>query len=249
MIATLPMYDWPELHTASDALWHQIQQALSRSGLDAPSNLSRFDTDDEAWLRDDLVLSQTCGYPFSTRLAGKVQYVASPVYQVEGCQGAYYSSALIAHHESKLTAATLAGVRFAYNSLDSLSGYRCIAALYGEPDGYFGALIHTGTHRRSAQAIAAGNADVAAIDAVCWHLLQQHEPQTTDQLQVIGWTGFHPALPFITSLKTSDEDLARLRQVLHETLTADRTEPTRQLWGLSGIKILELSEYKKLAQL
>jgi len=248
MIATLPMYDWPELHAASDALWQHIHQALLHSGLDAPANLARFDNDDEAWLRDDLLLSQTCGYPLATTLCGKVQYVASPVYTVKGCRGAHYSSALLVYRHSQLSTLTLAGTRLAYNSRRSLSGYRCLESMFGEADKHFGALIKTGAHRQSARAVATGNAEVAAIDAVCWHLLQQHEPQTARQLRVIGWTALRPSLPFITSLKTSHKALIHLRQILRETFSATNTARTRLSWGLAGIEVLKLSEYQKLAQ-
>jgi ABC-type phosphate/phosphonate transport system substrate-binding protein len=248
MIATLPMYDWPELHAASDALWQHIHQALLHSGLDAPANLARFDSDGEAWLRDDLLLSQTCGYPLATKLCGKVQYVASPVYSVEGCRDARYSSALLVHRHSQLSTLTLAGTRLAYNSRSSLSGYRCLESMFGEPDEHFGALIKTGSHRQSARSVATGNAEIVAIDAVCWHLLQQHEPQTARQLRVIGWTALRPSLPFITALKTSHNDLMRLRQVLREIFSASNTARTRLSWGLAGIEVLDLSEYQKLAQ-
>jgi len=51
---------------------------------------------DEFWLREDLLLSQTCGYPLVKALAGRVQLVATPVFSVDGCAGGDYWSILVA---------------------------------------------------------------------------------------------------------------------------------------------------------
>jgi ABC-type phosphate/phosphonate transport system substrate-binding protein len=47
--------------------------------------------------------------------------------------------------------------------------------------------------------VAAGEADIAAIDAVTFALLQRIEPQLTAQVRVIGKTAQVPGLPYITS--------------------------------------------------
>ena len=41
MIASLAMYDWPELHQANDALWAKLRDAIIARGGDAPAELSR----------------------------------------------------------------------------------------------------------------------------------------------------------------------------------------------------------------
>jgi ABC-type phosphate/phosphonate transport system substrate-binding protein len=64
--------------------------------------------------------------------------------------------------------------------------------------GIFDALIETGAHRSSIQAIAANRADVAAIDARSWQLAQRFEPAARD-LIVVGWTALRPGAPFISA--------------------------------------------------
>ena len=46
MIASLPMYDWPEVRAANDRLWSAIADGLTARGIDAPARLNR---DGELW--------------------------------------------------------------------------------------------------------------------------------------------------------------------------------------------------------
>ena len=81
------MYDWPEVQWAHDALWAAIAKRLQALGVEAPAMLDRLRPAEDVWLDPGLVLSQTCGWPYSTRLLDKVRIVATPVYEVEGCEG------------------------------------------------------------------------------------------------------------------------------------------------------------------
>ena len=61
----------------------------------APPALNRSRTSDAVWRDPGLVLSQTCGFPFSTRLRGMVRLVGTPIYDVLGCDGPFYSSMIV----------------------------------------------------------------------------------------------------------------------------------------------------------
>ena len=67
MISTLQMYDWPEIRVYTDAWWDGISRHLSIG--DAP--LSRPENYTQPWLQENLLFSQTCGYPFTHALKGK----------------------------------------------------------------------------------------------------------------------------------------------------------------------------------
>ncbi len=249
MIASLPMYDWPELATSTDALWQQIRDQLHLRDIDAPPALSRSSNDEEFWSSPDLLLSQTCGYPLSTRLKGKVQYVATPEYSVAGCEDALYSSAIIAAKDSELTLNNWSGKQFAFNSTMSLSGYRCIRAMVGDPDKFFGSMIESGGHRQSARIVANGKAGIAAIDAVCWHHLLNFEPQTAGKLTILGWTAMRPALPFITSINTSQKLLDDLRQVVCDVLPKLASIDDTRALAIKGCNILDIADYHQLSTL
>ncbi len=243
------MYDWPEVKPATDALWDAIYRQLKANGIDAPEHLSRTGADEDHWLAPDLLLGQTCGYPFSTILKGKVQYVATPVYDVEGCQGGYYSSAIVTHLNSDIALEDMGGTKFAFNSTQSLSGYRTVRAMIGEPDTFFATLEDSGGHRNSARMVAAGHADVAALDAVCWHLLQKHEPETAAQLKIIGWSALYPALPLITATGTNSATADRLRTVLGNVFTSLDLLSARKPLAIIGCTTIKASEYSRLAKL
>ena len=242
MIASLPMYDWPELTAAHDKWWQKLGGKLRTAGIDAPQFLTRDGNDECHWLEPELLLGQTCGYPFSTILQGKVQYLATPVYDVEGCSGPYYSSAIIVRRDSSLTMEMLGHGCFAFNGEMSLSGYRCVKAMAGEPRTFFSSLRESGGHRASAGMVANGGADVAALDAVCWHLLQEHEPAIADKLKVLGWTAQYPALPLITSLETNPGAVEKIRKVLSQI-----TPPVAL--AIKEFEILAAAEYDKLSML
>ena len=241
LIASLPMYDWPEQRNAHDQFWHLLQSKFIECGIVCPSSLLH-DEDDAHWLNSNLLVGQTCGYPFATTLKNKVSYLATPVYDVTGCQGPYYSSALIAHKNNSIDFSALNECRFVFNGYSSLSGYRCVSAMLGEPEEVFVTLHKSGSHRASAKAVAEGEADIAAIDAVCWHLLQMHDPEIAKDLQVIKWTPQRPSLPFITSLKTPN----KTRNKIQKTLKNFGSFPAL---NIKGFEIIDTTEYDALAQL
>ncbi len=248
MIASLPMYDWLELQSSYDLFWDLLCENLKAKGIDAPQKLSRTAKEDDHWLSPDLLLGQTCGYPYSTQLKGKVRYLATPVYHVEGCADGYYSSAIIVHKDSDLTPGNLRGSKLAYNSLMSWSGYRIMIREYGRLEGYFSELVESGGHRNSARMVADGKADITALDAVCWHLLQQYEPDTAENLKAITWSGMYPALPFITSLQTSDEIADNLIAGLREVIASTEYQEVGKILALKGCEILDRDVYSDLSR-
>ena len=77
------MYDWPEVADATFTFWQALKQQLNEAGFDAPDMLDHQELPRSQWLNDDLLFSQTCGYPFATKLVGKVHLLGTPVYDVD----------------------------------------------------------------------------------------------------------------------------------------------------------------------
>jgi ABC-type phosphate/phosphonate transport system substrate-binding protein len=245
------MYDWPEVHWAHDALWDAIASRLREQGIDAPGALDRTRPFGDAWLDPGLVLSQTCGYPFSTQLIGKVRLVATPIYDVEGCEGPYYSTFIVARREedgSRLP--DFARRRFGFNSRDSLSGHLALRVALHEAgiDPKQVSWIETGGHRASIRAVAEGSADIASIDSVCWALAREHAAEAVLRLKVVAQTPLRPGLPFLTATRP-EEETARIRSAIEEALDDPATGPARAALHLSGIAVLAESDYLPLAGL
>ncbi|MGI9364110.1 MAG: phosphate/phosphite/phosphonate ABC transporter substrate-binding protein [Rhizobiaceae bacterium] len=250
MIASLPMYDWPELRPQTDAMWQVFRQKFAASGFQPPSSLSRSDDESEGWLHPALFFSQTCGYPFITRLEGKVQLLGTPHFDAEGWIGPNYSSAVILRKDFDLSSLEESRpVKFAYNSPDSLSGFRCLSPLVGNPERWFERSIKSGGHRNSALMVSQGQADIAAIDSLCWHLFKRVEPTSAQKLRILQWTPPLPGLPYITNLSWSKKDLHKLREAIGQAvieLASSNLTPDIPLVGLSALEPAVYQSIKSL---
>jgi ABC-type phosphate/phosphonate transport system substrate-binding protein len=218
------MYDLDELTGATNAWWDGLAGHMRREGIsDVPDVLHRPAQLEPHWLSPNLLLSQTCGYPLTHVLRGKVQLVGLPVYACDGCSAdGFYSSVLVVPDNSNLhSLAACRQRRAVFNTHDSMSGLlalrhavRTQAGAAGGGAPFFAAALETGGHRHSLEKVAAGEADIAAIDAVTFALLERIEPQLTAQVRVIGKTAQVPGLPYITSATTTEQTMNRLRNAL-----------------------------------
>ncbi len=199
MIASLGMYDLPPLQAANDRLWALIRDALRARGIAAPAALTRGEAAYwAAWQSPDLVLSQTCGFPFRARLHDRVALVGTPDYGVPGCAPGHYRSVLVVRADDPRDLPALDGARLAFNEPLSQSGWAAPMALAAARGMAFTTGPQTGGHRRSALAVRAGAAQVAALDAVTWALLCDHEGWTAD-LRVVAETDPTPGLPLVAA--------------------------------------------------
>lgn len=199
MIASLPMYDRPELRAETDRYWSLIRQELAARGIDAPDALRRGDAVlMPHWESADLVLSQTCGFPYRARLHGQVELVGTPDFGNEGCAPGHYRSILIARAgDPRRTFADFDGARLAYNDGLSQSGWAAPVNHAASRGVRLFAGVETGSHRASFHAVAEGRADLAAIDALTWTLISDFDD--TSGVRVVGATDPTPALPYITA--------------------------------------------------
>ncbi len=253
------MYDFPELHRAHDILWSAIAGRLDAAGVrDVPERLTRSLGHKEAWRHPRLLLSQGCEYPLATAFAGSLRLVATPRYAAAGCEGYSYRSAVVVRAGD--CASDLAGMRerrCAINESDSNSGMNLLrAALAGIAEGgrpFFSAVILSGSHRRSAELVANGQADVAAIDCVTFAHLQRFHAGTIADLRVLCWTPSSPSLPFITAASTGEATLRVLRTSLADVLADNSADlrAAREELLLDGLNLQpdpDLSEVRRLTR-
>ena len=245
MTASLPMYDWPEVRAETDAYWAALGDGLRNLGLDAPVELARPIDDVWAHWRDPaLAISQTCGLPYSARLAGEVSLLGAPAYAIPKTRPGFYRSEIVVRADDPAQSVDdLKGRRFAYNMRESQSGYACFLADHGDPATWFD-LVETGAHRASAQAVAAGDADLACIDAASWLLFERHDPAAA-KLRVLARTSPTPGLPYITA-ETDELTLARMRLMIETTIVTLPKAITGALF-LTGFAKLRPSDYAPLA--
>ena len=245
-IAVLPMYDRPEIRTETDRLWALIRDRLRDGGVNAPEALDRTTPRAEAWLSPDLVLGQTCGLPFATRLAGRVALVGAPDYAVDGCPPGHYASALVVRSDDPRTElAAFAGATVALNERGSQSGHGALLAAvapFARAGRFFGAVRLTGSHAGSIAAVARGEADIAAIDAVTWRLARRHEPAAA-ALRPLAFTEPTPGLPFVTARSNDPATVAAACEDAIAALDAG----ARDALGLRGFIRFTDADYAPLA--
>lgn len=240
------MYDWPEIRAATDAFWGCLRARLADAGFDVPEALARDLEPMALWTAPDLLLAQTCGYPFATRLNDRVVLVGTPAYAI-GCAPGHYRSIIVARgKDAGRSLAELAAGRFAYNDRDSQSGFQAPARLFaasGVP--VPGATLRTGSHRESIRAVAEARADFAAIDAVSWRLALAHEPAAR-KLAVSAETPETPGLPFITAKANAEARPALANAVRGAIAVLGKAD--RHALLIEGFVESSLADYAALAQ-
>ena len=181
MLASLPMYDLPEVRPALAAWWGEIARQLRRQGVaDVPGALDQEQPAGAAWSSPTLLLSQCCGADLMGAFAGRLVALATPCYRAPGCSGPRYASLVVVRTGAAVERlADLRGKVAAINHPDSHSGSNALRALIAPlaRDGrFFGRVEVSGSHAASLAMVAEGAADVAAIDCVSHALLARHRP-------------------------------------------------------------------------
>jgi ABC-type phosphate/phosphonate transport system substrate-binding protein len=240
MIASLGMYDRTEVQAANDRLWALIRDALRAQGITAPEGLTRgAGAYWEAWTSPDLVLSQTCGYPYRARLHDKVTLIGTPDYGVEGCAPGYYRSVLVARADDpRSTVPAFDGAAFAYNEALSQSGWAAPQTFAGSIGIRLIPSLCSGGHVLSARAVADGRAEIAAIDAVTWSMIARYDSFAAG-LKVVGQTEPTPGLPYVAALGT---DAGAMFAAIATAIDA-LPQPDRDILRLRGVLRIEPAAY------
>lgn len=207
------MYDWPEIRPAIDRLWSSISTELVDRRIEAPAQLIRIEHPSTLWTDPNLIVGQTCGWPYINGLRGKVIPFARFDYGRKNCPAGYYNSAFIGRYDSdrkylEEPDALLKAEKIAINGDDSQSGFHVFDELLDArasetiPAEY---RLITGAHRNSVKAVAAGDATIAAIDSVAFELAQRYEPEAFKKIVVLGYSKPKPGLPLITSCQNQQK--------------------------------------------
>jgi ABC-type phosphate/phosphonate transport system substrate-binding protein len=253
-IASLPMYDLPEVAAANDALWHGLARALAREGVeDVPQELTRGVDLGQVWRDPNLLFGQTCGYPLTHAFKGALMVVATPVYDAPGCAGPEYCSRIVVRADDPAwELEDLRGRTAAITHATSQSGYsalRATVAHLADQGRFFGRVLESGGHPDSLAMVAAGVADVCATDCVTHALLARHRPEALEGLRVLARSPAAPGLPYVTRAAADDELVARLRGALSAALEDPGLASAREALLIAGAEVLPETAYQRIIDL
>tara|TARA_B100000902_G_C27279509_1_gene900860 strand:+ start:332 stop:1057 length:726 start_codon:yes stop_codon:yes gene_type:complete len=234
------MYARPELDDTIAQFWDLIRKNLYQKGISSPINLSQDAEDINSWLDPNLVLSQTCGMPYRNILHGKVQLVGTPIYDLPDCPpGHYFSVIVVRKDDPRSTLKEYSQAVLAYNMEISQSGYAAPLNHAATQGIRFPNRVKSHGHVKSAEMVARGEADIAAIDAVTWMLIKRHEAFISNLRVLERTTPTTPVLPLITSLTlNADQIYNAVKQAIQ-----DLSQDMRDAMLLKGIVKIPTSEY------
>ena len=248
----LPMYNiTPGLALA----WERILRAViaglrERAWTDAmeivpaPDDLMAF------WRQPDILLTQTCGYPFITGLLGEVRLIATPRFDFLGCAGAHYRSVIVVRERSGFhSLEALRGGVAVINQPHSQSGMNALRHTFAplaRERRFFSSVQVSGSHLASLAAVQAGHADVAAIDCVTFAYATHHASAKVVGLRALKWTDSTPGLPLIASTALTVFQVAELQEVLDQLVVA-QPELMAEL-ALKGFSQVPPRDYQIVAE-
>ena len=223
-IAALPMYDFPALRQAHAQLWSAIAERLERLRVpDVPRHLTWTLAHRDTWTHPGLLFGQACEYPLVKSYRRQLQVVATPSYRAPGCApGTYCSAILVRVGDRALSLDDLRGRVCVVNEPDSNSGMNLLRAALApraRAGRFFSSTYLSHSHHQSVTQVAAGKADVTAIDCVTLAHLTRFERALIAQVRILDWTPSSPCLPFVTSHLTSNATVQALRTALAEVMT------------------------------
>jgi ABC-type phosphate/phosphonate transport system substrate-binding protein len=252
--AGLPMHDPPELRAAVDAWWAGLAVALRREGLDGvPDRLTRLPYTEDVWRLPNLLLTQTCGYDLVRGWRRRFAYVATHRYAAPGCDGAFHRSFVVVRGDLPArTLADLRGTACAINGYGSHSGcnaMRALVAPLAQGGRFFASVLVSGSHAASAEAVASGAADAAAIDCISYALLRRCRPGLMGALRPIAETPSVPAAPYVTPRRFAPDALMRLRAGIARASADPHLQAARDDLLIGGVEVLPEEAYGRIAEL
>lgn len=236
-VASLPMYNLPEMADANAAFWSAVVEELRAEGVtDMPRRL-RFDHPPvPERIQPGTAFTQTCGYPLQTIYGGQYQLLGVPTYDAPGCGEETHRAFVLVRAGSPVQRLEdLRGGTFALNSRHSNSGMNLPRVLFARIAGgrpFFGRVVETGSHPASMQLVASGGADAASVDCLTYTFFRDHRPEAVAGLRRLADTPDSPAIPFVTAADTPPDRVGALQRVLFRLADIPRHRE-----ALAGLRI------------
>ena len=165
-----------------------------------------------------------CSLPYiqlARQTPAPVELLAAPVIAGEryGGRPIYFSDVIVHRSRPVQSFAELRGRSWAYNDLDSHSGYnltRHHLVRVGETRGFFSRVVEAGSHQRAIDLVAAGEIAAAAIDSQVLAIELRDRSALAEEVRVIEALGPSTIQPMVAARHLPADLKAALRTVLLE---------------------------------
>jgi ABC-type phosphate/phosphonate transport system substrate-binding protein len=253
LLASLPMYNLPEMAAVNAAFWRAMVEELRQEEfINAPDELVLESPSVPDAIPPSTLFTQTCGYPLQTIYQGQYQLLGVPTYDAPGCgEGTHRAFILVRADASVKRLEDLRGSTFALNSRHSNTGMnlpRVMFARIAAGRRFFSRVVETGSHAASMQRVASGGADAASIDCLTYAFFSDYRPEALVGLRRLADTPESPTIPFITAACTSAEYAAALRRALTRVVDAPQHRPLLNRLRLRHISAKDLTAYARLLE-
>ena len=252
LIGSARLYEWsPSLGEAWGDLLRWVSEkagvAYEVIPRDVPMGL------DELWARGDMGCVAMCGYPWALA-AERPGLLAAPVPAPPryGGRPVYVSDFVVAADSPFETLEDCFGRRFAYSTEHSQSGYnapRYHLLGYRSADRPTLFAEAVGPYMRQGRvldALAAGEAEIAAVDGYALDLLRRHDPDSAGRVRVVATTEPGPVPPMVTSLAADDARRRRLTDALLALGEAPEMAATREALLLERFETVPGTAFEEL---
>ena len=203
----------------------------------------------EGWLSESQTdLLWACGYLHASNLAaGSWHYeaLAAPVMAADRyrAQPVYFGDVIVRSDDSSRTMAALAHRQFAFNEVESFSGYQMLLRsrlIADDPERWLGGGIRTGSHRASIDAVIDGSADWAVIDSTMLDM------QAHAGIRVITSIGPHRSPPMLISRACDDLLRRQLTQAFSRLHADGAASALLDRWNVASFVEVDDRDYLSL---
>ena len=163
-----------------------------------------------------------CGLPYvqlPRESPAPVEALAAPLLAGDRYAGRaiYFSDVIVRRGDVARSFADLRGRSWAYNDLDSHSGYnltRYTLVRMRQTRGFLGRVTAAGSQQQAIRLVAAGDVEASAIGSQVLAIEQRDHPESSNDIEVIDTLGPSTIQPLVAATRLSPSLRSALRQIV-----------------------------------